>query len=71
MTTITISMDKRCAECGKGGACDNGLCMTCTAKSLRPGVVMKSHIGRQVAHRSADVMAEAREVGRKLRGEAS
>lgn len=32
--TITVDMDKACSECGKEGACGNGLCMECAAKRI-------------------------------------
>jgi hypothetical protein len=48
--TITINMDKPCAECGKGGAANSGICLQCTVKALdrRP---MKSAAGKAVARR--------------------
>lgn len=30
--TINIDLDKKCAECGKGGAVDSGICLACTIK---------------------------------------
>lgn len=32
--TITIDQNKKCLECGKGGATENGLCLNCTSKAL-------------------------------------
>ena len=32
--TITINMDKPCAECGRKGAAPSGLCMSCTTKAI-------------------------------------
>jgi hypothetical protein len=32
--TIEIDLDKKCTACGKPGACQNGLCLMCTSKSL-------------------------------------
>lgn len=45
--TITIDMDKKCAECGKDGAQPNQLCMRCTTKAMgtKP---MKSRQGKAV-----------------------
>lgn len=44
---VNVDMDKNCAECGKGGAVQNGLCIKCTAKAFgaKP---MKSAVGRAV-----------------------
>lgn len=42
---INIDMDKKCPECGKGGATQNGLCLRCITKSMR-GRPMKSDLGR-------------------------
>ena len=33
--TITINMDDTCMKCFKPGACENGLCMSCSIKPLR------------------------------------
>lgn len=49
--TVTIDLDKKCAECRKGGACQNGLCMKCTGNAMF-GKAMKSEIGKAVAARS-------------------
>lgn len=35
--TININMDKKCTQCGKKGAMDNGLCLKCVTKNLRAG----------------------------------
>ena len=32
--TIEINMDKKCDECGRDGACQNGLCLKCGFKKL-------------------------------------
>lgn len=48
--TITVNMDKKCAECGKGGAVDSGICLACTTKAIQ-GKPMRSEIGRVVAKR--------------------
>lgn len=44
---ITIDMDKKCAECRKGGAADNGICLKCTTKAMG-ATPMKSAQGRRV-----------------------
>jgi len=49
--TITINMDIKCAECGKGGAAESGICMSCTLKAMRDKP-MKSAIGRAVQARN-------------------
>jgi hypothetical protein len=51
--TITIDMDKKCVECGKGGAVPSGICMKCTTKAIS-GKPMKSAIGRAVQKRFMD-----------------
>jgi stalled ribosome alternative rescue factor ArfA len=45
--TITISMEKKCVNCSKGGACDNGLCLSCTADAIN-GKPMKTAAGRAI-----------------------
>lgn len=32
--TINIDLDRKCAECGKGGAVDSGICLDCTIKAM-------------------------------------
>lgn len=49
--TITIDLDKKCAECGKGGAVPNGLCLKCTSKAFDPRAKMKTSVGRAVQRR--------------------
>jgi hypothetical protein len=48
--TITIDMDKKCAECGRGGAVPSGICLKCTGKAIS-GKPMKSAQGRAVYKR--------------------
>lgn len=48
--TIKIDLAKKCAECGKGGATDNGLCLDCTTKAITRKK-MKSAQGAAVAAR--------------------
>jgi len=50
MVTFTIDMDKKCAECGGGGAQPSGLCMSCATKAIQCKP-MKSSIGKAVALR--------------------
>lgn len=57
VATITVDMDKKCAECGKGGAVDNGLCLGCTTKAIA-GEAMKSKIGKAVQGRFHTKVAE-------------
>ena len=33
-TTIVIDMDKKCVECGRGGALPTDLCIRCTTKII-------------------------------------
>jgi uncharacterized protein (UPF0335 family) len=57
--TITVDMDKLCAECGQGGAVDNGLCMACTTKAIA-GEKMASKTGKAVQQRFHGKVAEFR-----------
>lgn len=57
VATITVDMDKKCAECGNPGAVDNGLCMGCTTKAIA-GEAMKSKIGKAVQGRFHTKVAE-------------
>jgi hypothetical protein len=47
---IVVDMDKKCAECRKKGACENGICLSCTAKAMR-GEMMRSSVGTAVQNR--------------------
>jgi hypothetical protein len=44
-------MDKKCAECGKGGAVASGICIRCTTKAIT-GNTMKSWQGKAVQERA-------------------
>jgi hypothetical protein len=61
--TIEVDMNKHCAECGKGGAAQNGLCMSCSGRALS-GRVMKSEIGKAVQKRMFELLGKAREARR-------
>lgn len=54
--TITIDLNKKCAECGsnKAGVAENGLCLQCTSKAVQ-GKRMLSAAGRAVAARFDDL----------------
>lgn len=52
--TINVDLNKKCVECGKGGAVDSGICLACTSKALS-GKAMKSPAGRGVAMRFRDL----------------
>ena len=56
---ITIDMDKKCPECRKGGATQNGLCLGCITKSL-VGKPMKSDLGRRHQAQIGRIAREAR-----------
>ena len=43
-------MNNKCAECGKGGAAQNGICFGCMNKAIS-GKTMKSSIGKIVQKR--------------------
>lgn len=47
---INIDMDRKCAECGKGGAADSGICLTCATRAMS-GRTMRSQIGKAVQYR--------------------
>lgn len=64
--TITINMDKKCAECGKGGAAESGICLSCTSKAIT-GRTMRSEVGRAVQRRNREFLNETRERLNKLR----
>ena len=34
---IDIDMDRKCNRCKKGGACQNGLCLSCINKAIKKG----------------------------------
>jgi hypothetical protein len=48
--TITIDGDKKCGECGKGGATPCGLCLGCATKAIGDEP-MKSAVGQAVRER--------------------
>lgn len=63
--TITIHMDANCAECGKGGAVDSGICLACTNKAIR-GKPMKSATGRAVQARWPETIRQLKtDLGRR------
>ena len=51
--TLTIDMDKRCAECGKPGATGSGICLPCATKAMS-GKAMRSPAGKAVQRRFAE-----------------
>jgi len=48
--TINIDMDRKCLECGKGGATESGICLGCTCKAIS-NKPMKSVAGKKVQER--------------------
>ena len=46
----SIDLEKKCAECDKGGAVASGICLGCTTKAIS-GKPMKSNIGKAVQSR--------------------
>ena len=50
---MTIDMDRKCAECGKMGATDSGICLKCCLKIMR-GQQMRSRQGQAVAKRQKE-----------------
>ena len=59
-TIITIEMDKKCAECGKGGRAGNGLCLSCSAKALKKSTRMKSAAGIAAQNYFFDVLKKTK-----------
>lgn len=57
--TFTVHLDKKCAECGKGGAVDSGICIGCTSKAIS-GKPMRSAKGRAVALRFKETVRATR-----------
>jgi len=55
---VVISIDTPCAECGKGGAAQNGICLGCTSKALGGGR-MRSKAGRAVQSRFRALKTDA------------
>lgn len=56
--TFTVDLGKKCAECGKGGAAPNGLCLSCVNRAIR-GKPMRSSAGRDVQQHWHTVVASA------------
>ena len=52
--TIVIDMDKKCAECGEGGALPSQICLRCTSKAMGDKQ-MKSWQGRAVRQRMKEI----------------
>jgi hypothetical protein len=48
--TITVNLDRKCAECRKGGATDSGICLACASRALS-GRTMRSPQGKAVQAR--------------------
>jgi hypothetical protein len=48
--TVEVDMGKKCVECGKGGATQNGCCLRCFTKAMgdKP---MNSELGRLLRRR--------------------
>jgi uncharacterized OB-fold protein len=47
---VNVDMGKRCAECGKAGATDSGICLKCAIKAI-DGKPMLSRQGKVVSER--------------------
>lgn len=50
-TIIVIDLDKKCAECGKGGAMPSQLCIACTTKIIFQKKNPKTWQGRAIKKR--------------------
>lgn len=59
--TINIDMDAKCAECKKGGATPNQLCLSCTTRAAKPTPRMRSEAGRIVQDRWKTIRAKRRD----------
>ena len=59
--TVTINMSKRCAECGKFGAADSGICLKCCMKAMDQHREMKSAQGKIVQARYAKILRDAKQ----------
>ena len=55
--TITIDMDKRCAECGQAGAAPSGLCLRCAIRTLSDAP-MRSLVGKAVQQRFSILLSK-------------
>lgn len=51
MFRVVIDQDIKCAECGKPGACESGICLKCSGKAMDGTRPMKSWQGRAVQNR--------------------
>ena len=56
--TVVINMDAKCAECRKGGAVPNGLCLKCTTKAIYTAKPLKSLQARAVRRRGIEQRAK-------------
>ena len=56
--TVVIDMDAKCAECRKGGAVPNGLCLKCTTKAVYSDKPLKSLQARAVRRRGKEQQAK-------------
>jgi len=53
---IKVDLDKKCKECGKGGATQNGFCLECISKSLRrKNMAKKTKITEETKIKSCNV----------------
>lgn len=61
---INVDYDKRCAECGKTGATDSGICLKCITKAIgtKP---MKSLQGQAVQKRMNEIIEKARKESKR------
>ena len=56
---VNVDMGKRCAECGKPGASDSGICLRCATKALQ-GKPMRSREGQIVQRRLRAILPPRR-----------
>lgn len=65
--TIDIDLDKKCKECGKGGATPSGFCLGCVNKAIG-GKTMKTVEGRAFAKRvQDDLKRHAKDLKKRLK----
>jgi hypothetical protein len=59
LPTVTINLDAKCADCGKGGRLPNTLCLSCTTAAIS-GKRLKTRHGRHVAQALRQRLKEER-----------
>ena len=55
---LSIDMDKKCAECGNGGATGCGLCLKCCSNAMNPKAAMKTPHGLAMQARYIEMIGK-------------